>query len=149
MDQAEMIQILSQEVRGLSNYLVSDDYENALRDAGMETGWALPLGESDKLYWLKSRAKRHLYEYMRTESAHKFKYEQINLQHRFDHYHILVGEMDKAFTTFKLENPELFISDDLKVHLFGTSSSAGFSYDRVGRDTTYNPLNIVTIRPTK
>lgn len=146
----EFIILVKQEVKGLYSYLVDNDYENAADDASRETGWSFPVSGNFKEYWIKQRMKRHLFFYLYTESAHKFKYKQINLQHRFDHYHtMLFGKdgMDTKFVEAMEERPDLFAGVSIS-HLFGTKVDAGFQYQpQTGRDTTYRDDNVVVFGP--
>jgi len=138
---------LQEEVKGLTTYLVDEDYTNAIADASRETGWSLPISDTFKEYWFKARAKRHLFFYLLSESAHKFKVKQINLQHRFDHYNILVKEMDEKFVAVQENYPELFTSADYEF-LFGSKIDAGFAYEpQTGRDITYESDQKVIISP--
>ena len=73
----QMMTLLEKEVKGLTSYLDSDDYSNACDDASRETGFTFPVADGFQTLWMKSRAKRHIFFYLLTESAHKFKYEQI------------------------------------------------------------------------
>ena len=139
MTQTEMEEKLEEEVKGLSTYLEGDDYTNACNDASMDTGWAFPVSTNFKILWMKQRAKRYLFFYLFSESAHKFKYEQINLNQRFDHY--------KDFAEAIEANPQEFADVDA-YELFGTSARSGFQYDPVtGKDTTYNDDNKVIFTP--
>ena len=97
--------------------------------------------------WIKLRAKRALFYYLLTESAHKFKIKQINLQHRFEHYAVILQDMDKAWYFAKTEHPEEFLNGLNPAHLFGTKIDAGFSTDLVGNDTTYTDANVVDFAP--
>lgn len=147
MTQSEMEEKLEEEVKSLSTYLDGDDYTNACNDASMETGWAFPVSTNFKTLWMKQRAKRHLFFYLFSESAHKFKYEQINLNQRFDHYKIIIETMDKSFADALEANPQEFADVDA-YELFGTSASAGFQYDPItGKDTTYDDDNKVVFTP--
>ena len=94
---AELTTLLRQEIKGLSSNFSSDDYTNAIGNAERDTGWSMPVSTDFKIQWMKQRATRHLFFFLLTESAHKFKYKQINLQHRFDHYKTLVKDMDASF----------------------------------------------------
>ena len=144
----ELLALLPTEIKGLSNYLVSVDYENAVNDAIRETGWALPVvgynAQQSALVelWLKSRAKRHLFFYLMSESAHKFKYDVIFLNQRFDHYSTIIKQMDDNWNQFINDYPELFITN--ASDWFGTKVDAGFAYEETGEDITYNP-SVVTI----
>jgi len=147
MTKAEFITLVTQEVKGLSSYLVAIDYENAADDASRETGWSFPVTGDFKIYWVKQRIKRHLFFYLYTESAHKFKYKQINLQHRFDHYDKMIAKMDVVYAAAIEERPDLFAGVSIS-HLFGTKIDAGFHYQSgTGRDTTYREENEVIFGP--
>jgi len=149
MNRSEMESLIEQEVKGLTNYLDGPDYTNACNDAARETGFSFPTSSDFQVQWLKERSKRHLFFYLLTESAHKFKYEQINLQHRFDHYRKIVRDMDwrydKAKDEFYLE-----FAGATAINVFGTKIDAGFQYDAVtGRETTYNDDNVTILTPTE
>jgi len=148
MTKAEFIALAKEEVKGLTSYLTDPtDYDNAADDASRETGWVYPVSGNFKEYWTKQRIKRHLFFYLYTESAHKFKYKQINLQHRFDHYHKMLESMDNAFTLAIEERPDLFAGVSVS-HLFGTKVDAGFAYQRLtGKDITYRDAQKVAFGP--
>lgn len=147
MTQADMEEKLEEEVKGLSTYLESDDYTNACSDASRETGWAFPVTTDFKILWMKNRAKRYLFFYLYSESASKFKYEQINLQQRFEHYGKIIADMDKSFAEALEAFPHEFASVDA-YEMFGTKIDAGFQYDPVtGKDITYNSNNKVVFAP--
>lgn len=137
LTQTQLITRLKQEVKGLTSYLVDDDYINASLDAANEFNTTYPVSGQDIELWVKRRAKRHLFFYLMSESAHKYKFEQVNLQHRFDHYSKLVASEDEAFKDFMEERPDLFAGVDA-YKMFTTKVDAGFSYDIYGRDTTYS-----------
>ena len=138
MTQSEMEEKIEEEVKGLSTYLEGDDYTNACNDASRETGWAFPVTTDFKIKWMKDRAKRHLFFYLYSESAHKFKYEQINLQHRFDHYDKILKKMDEDFAVALEAFPHEFAGVD-SFELFGTKVDAGFNYDPItGKDISYH-----------
>ena len=149
MTGSELKVLLEEEVKGLTSYLDSTDYTNCLNDAQRDTGWTMPVTTDFKIKWMKERCKRHLFFYLYTESAHKFKFEQINLQHRFDHYDKILTRLDKAFEKAIEENPHEFAGMDA-FHMFGTKIEAGFSYDPVtGKDKTYDSTNRVIFAPTE
>jgi hypothetical protein len=150
MTKDDLTQLLIEEVKGLDNYLVADDYSNALDDAARET-WALPVTTDFRIFWVKERAKRHLFFYLMTESAHKFKYKQINLQQRFEHYKEIIfgkGGMDEKFAEAIEENPAEFSGVDT-FKMFGTKVDAGFAYDDVGQDISYREEYDVVFTPTE
>ncbi|RLF28757.1 MAG: hypothetical protein DRN14_03625 [Thermoplasmata archaeon] len=152
MDVYAFMDLLQVEVKGLSRYLSEDDYQNATNDAMRETGWVFPVVADFRLLWIKQRAKRNLFFYLFTESAHKFKYEQINLQHRFEHYNIIIANMDKAFKNAMEDHPEEFLDvtgmTDT-VGMMGTKIDAGFGYSPAGEDITYLPENEINFVPRK
>lgn len=146
MTRQELILKLEKEFKGSHKYLIKEDYENASTDAINEFGTTYPVSGQLLELWVKKRAKRHLFYYLLTESAHKFKFEQINLQHRFDHYSKLVEFEDKQFAEFMEEHPELF-TDAATYKLFGTKIDAGFAYTESGVDITYNDDQLVEFDP--
>jgi len=150
LTQTQLIARLKQEVKGLTSYLVDDDYTNASTDAINEFGQSFPVSGQEIEFWVKRRAKRHLFFYLMSESAHKFKFEQINLQHRFEHYKTLIEYEDKAFDKFMEDRPDLFAGVEA-FKMFTTKVDAGFSYDEFGRDTTYDDIddNEVNFTPTE
>jgi hypothetical protein len=98
---------------------------------------------------VKERAKRHIFFYLLSESAHKFKYEQINLQHRFEHYRKIVRDMDWRYDKAK-EEFYLEFSEASTVNAFGTKIDAGFQYDPLtGQETTYDDDNVTILTPTE
>jgi hypothetical protein len=124
------------------------DYRNACDDASRETGFSFPVTSDFQINWVKARAKRHLFFYLLSESAHKFKYEQINLQHRFEHYRRLVRDMDYLYDR-ALEDYYLEFSGASSVNVFGTKIDAGFQYSSTGVDTTYDDDNVTILTPTE
>lgn len=139
LEQADLITAIQSEVKGLTAYLDTEDYTSATNEAILEFGSSYPVTDTDMQVWVKRRSKRHLFYYLMTEAAHKFKFEQINLQQRFDHYFKLIKVEDEAFAAFIEDRPDLFANVDTH-KLFGTLVSAGFSYDALGRDTTYDDI---------
>jgi len=148
MTRNELIVKLQQEVKGLTSYLEEEDYDNAIDDALRDTGWSLPTTVNFNIIWIKDRAKRHLFFYLQSESAHKFKFEQINLQHRFAHYSKLIEIADKNFEEAKRDNPEHFSGVDA-FKTFGHQVDAGFAYDGNGRDITYDTDQNVLFGPNE
>lgn len=146
LSKQDLIKKLQEEVKGLTTYLVNKDYENAADDAINEFESEYPVDGQLLEYWVKKRAKRHIFYYLLTESAHKFKFEQINLQHRFDHYSKLIESEDKAFEVFMEERPDLFAGVS-SYKMFGTKVDAGFAYDDVGKDITYDDDQLVEFDP--
>ena len=149
MTTADLITILRQEIKGLSSNFVSDDYTNAINNAMRDTGWSMPVSTDFKIQWMKQRATRHLFFFLLTESAHKFKYKQINLQHRFDHYKTLVKDMDASFEKAQEEYVHEF-ADASAYEMFGTVIDAGFAGEpQTGRDITYDEDQKVIVTPNE
>ncbi|RPI56451.1 MAG: hypothetical protein EHM49_00215 [Deltaproteobacteria bacterium] len=95
--------------------------------------WTYPITDAFKVYWFLERGKRHLMQIFLIESAKKFKYKQINLQHRFEHYFKLLELMDKQFLEAAKDNPALFPVPDGGWG-FPDYISNTFSYDFMGID---------------
>jgi len=146
----ELNDILIAEMKSLDDELVDDDYENALNAAQWET-WSMPLTDNFKLYWVKERAKRHLFFMLATGQAMEFKVKTYALDQPFAHLSKIYKDMDAAFERAKAEYPDAFPtlsdSDINGYELFGTLISSGFQYDNVGKDTTYETSNSPTINP--
>jgi len=138
--------LLQGEMKGLSDYLDVSDYVNACNDASRETGWSFPTSSDFRTHWMKQRAKRHLFFYLLSQSAHKFKYQQVNLQQRFDHYERLVKYMDEAYLAAMESNPDEWAGVEA-FRIFGTKVDAGFAYDEVGKDLTYDSDQLVEFQP--
>lgn len=147
MISGELITLVTQELMGLASNFDSTDYANAVNEALRETGWAFPVSEDFHVTWLKRRAKRHLFEYMLTGSATKFKFEQINSQQKFEHFEKLVTREDAAFEKVK-ESESYRFASVAACQMFGTRIDAGFAYDRAGQDLTYDTDNVVIITPS-
>ncbi len=145
---AELITLVTEEVKGLSSSLVDDDYSNAVDDAERDTGFSMPVTSDFQIKWMKDRTKRHLYFYLQSESAAKFQYKQIKLQHRFDHYTKLIERMDKLFEEAQEEYAFEFAG--VAVHqTAGHKIDAGFATEsQTGRDMTYDENNEVIITPS-
>lgn len=135
MDEPELIQFVKNTM-GASYEKVSDDgFKNACKQAQAELNWSLPINNSFKEFWLTERTKRYVTYILLFESAHKFQYKKINLQHRFKHYFQLLELMDDHFKQAIEDNPTEFDTStgtQLAIYL-----SSGFSYDIDGEDVTY------------
>lgn len=135
MDLNELTEKMVQRVKNLSQYLVDDDYTNAIEDALEELGWTLPVTDTFKTLWIKKRTYRHLIFYLYTESAAKFKFEQISLNQRFEHYGDILKKIDEEYTQAKEEFMNEFEDIDPS-KMFTTYVPSGFQYDDLGRDVT-------------
>ncbi|GAH12958.1 unnamed protein product [marine sediment metagenome] len=147
MTAAELKTLLQTELKGLAAKFVSDDYDNAITSAEQDTGWSMPVTDDFKIKWMRQRAKRHLFSYRRDESADKFKYKQLSLNQRFDHFFRLIENMDRIFEKAKEESAFEFAGVGA-LNLFGTKVDAGFAYEeQTGRDMTYSSSNEIIIHP--
>ena len=159
LTKVQVVELLKEEVKGLTSYLVDDDYSNAIDDTIRETGWSDPFTGNFQELWIKNRSKRHLFFSLLSESAHKFKIKQINLQHRFEHYYDLIFDdkrgLDADWEKAKEEHPEEFLGALLPSgaevqDMFGAKVDAGFQYEpQTGKDTTYTDDNQVCFSPSE
>lgn len=119
--------------------LTSDGFTAAVNSAVSELGWTLPETNSTRIWWITKRAVRYACYILWVASAQNFKYKQVNLQHRFDHYDKLIKQMDNEFAEALTSQPALFASVDT-YKMFGTLVGPGFVYDSMGQDITYTDL---------
>jgi hypothetical protein len=138
----ELMELVKIRLSTSSDLLTDDGYERAADDALSELSYTLPLDNGFKERWLSDRGLRHALFIIWVASAQSFKYKLVNLQHRFDHYKILIENMDKSFEKAIADNPTSFLGIDA-FKMFGTKIDAGFAYDAVGNDITYNTENLV------
>jgi len=150
MNEAELIAVVTREIRTLADNFDADDYADAVDTAEGECGFSLPQSGTFKVKWLKDRTKRALFfSFISGDLAEDFQYKQVHLEHPFKHFLALIQEMDRAFEKAIEENPEEF-ADVSAALLFGTKIDAGFQYDPVtGDDTTYTDDNEVIFNPTE
>jgi len=149
MTRTELIAKVQSEIKGLSASLSTDDYGNAVDAAERDTGWSLPQTTAFNIKWLIERSKRHLFFFLLSESASKFRFKAIYLQHKFEHYRRLVDDMDERFEKAQ-EEFALEFAGVSNYEIAGTRIDAGFSYDPLtGRDTTYDETNKVLIHPNE
>lgn len=134
-DREELV-LFSQNLMGGSSTKVSDDgFEEAAKQTEKELRFAYPVTDSTKSFWMVERMRRHLLYILMVESAHKFQYKQIHIEHRFKHYIQLIEKCDRDFLKAADDFPELFETgtwDDFAYYL-----GPGFVYDSLGRDITY------------
>ncbi len=119
---------------GTSMRLLSTEAkEFAAQQALDELGYSYPITKSVKQIWAIERGKRHALDILRIESAHRFKYKQLSLNHRFNHYNDLIQIMDKQFEEALAYLPELSGIEGGKYTFYIDN---GFVYDRYGKDVT-------------
>ena len=133
----DIIDLVKIQLSTSSELITDDGYESAVATAVAELGWSLPNSDTVQSMWISKRSLRHCIFILWVASAQKFKYKQVNLQQRFEHYDRLLSVMDKEYTDAAEGDASLF-SDVESYKQFGTAVGPGFSYDAIGRDTTYD-----------
>lgn len=109
MNKSDVVSALQVSLKDIIDLFEESELEQAVDIASWETGWSLPVTKNFRCYWMLERAKRACISMMCFATAHKFKFKQINLNQRFDHYHAMLKEMDKQFAAAKQENPAEFL----------------------------------------
>lgn len=130
-------------LKGLIDLYSDSEFTEVMRTAERETGWLLPIEGNGRITWFLRRATRHALYLLLVMNANKFKYKQINLNQRFEHYLKLIEMEDAAWLAADIP---LDTSED-RIAAFGSVASAGFAYDALGRDITYAPGNRIIINP--
>lgn len=141
------------QLSSLSSLITDDGYELVCDQAIQELGWSYPITTSLKMFWVMKRATRHAIYILLIASANKFKYKLVNLQHRFEHFKSMIEQMDKEFAEAMASDPTLFLevgsANENAFRMFGTKIDAGFSYDELGNDQTYNVDKYINFSPTE
>jgi len=122
--------------------LLRGDYEDdedhdvgyAVATAILELKLTFPLNSSTLEYWAVERGKRHAYDIIRSGAAKKFRYKQIHMQQRFEHFNILIEKMDAEYAYALEINAELA---GIGGEMFTTYIGPGFVYDIYGNDVTH------------
>lgn len=135
----DVVDLVKIQLSTVASTLSTEGLEASVNKALAELGWALPVDNAEKEMWLVLRSVRHSCYILWIASAQKFKYKQVNLQNRFEHYEKLIKQMDAEFSDALSANVALFSTIDL-YKLFGTAVNAGFVYDSIGNDLTYTDL---------
>lgn len=140
MTSDEAIAAVQAEFRGgLADEFTDADYNRAVTKVQSETGWTFPVSGDFKEFWSVERIKRHMLWFLLGTKALKFKYKQISLHQPFEHLKDMLEVMDEDWKEAVLTNPEQFpaevAADSWK--MFGRYIGAGFEYDEVGNDKTY------------
>lgn len=108
MDKSDVIVALKLSLKDVVDLFEEPELEQAADIASFETGWKLPVTKDFRCYWIVERAKRACISMLCFSTAHKFKFKQINLNQRFDHYFKMLEFMDKMFEQAKKDNPDEF-----------------------------------------
>jgi hypothetical protein len=135
----ELIDILRLKMGTNSDNVTDDGFGVAVDSALMELGWVLPCTHPKKVLWIINRSLRYTLEILLIESAHKFRYDKIFLQNRFEHYSKLIERMDKDFQTAIDEDSALFstmttIDSEYIVNAMTTYIPNLREYDAYGRE---------------
>ena len=142
----DLTDLVKIQLNTLATLVTDDGYELICDQALSELGWSYPMTVPTKVFWLLKRATRHSMYLLLIASANKFKYKAVNLQHRFEHFSKLIEAMDKEFETALTTDTALFAGVD-SYRMFGTKIDAGFAYDSVGNDVTYNTDRYINFSP--
>lgn len=126
----DVVEWLKVRLKSAAAMFSDEELEQAVTTAQAETGWSLPVSAHFRTFWICERSLRAAIAMLCIDSAHKFKFKQINLQHRFEHYNKMLQQMDEAFEKAKAAHPEEFVdsalSEDDKIKLFGTYHAPSF-----------------------
>jgi hypothetical protein len=146
---SDLEDLVKVQLSGLSSLVTTDGYEFACDQAYNELGWSYPVTNPTQVLWMIKRATRHALDILRIASANKFKYKQVNLQHRFDHFQKLIEDLDKEFLEALTYDIAPLGSGLSSFKLFGTKLDAGFSYGIDGTDETYKIDKYVNFSPVE
>jgi hypothetical protein len=147
MTEQDVIKALKTELQSeLADELDTAAYRRIVAKTSAETGWSLPLSKNFQYFWYVERAKRHALYFLCTVVAPDFKYKQIELQQPWQHYWEMIKQADLDFKEALSEHPEEFPLE-VDPAAFGVYIHAGFQYDTLGRDTTYDSDNKVVYSP--
>lgn len=147
-DTDELADVVKVQLSSLSSLITADGYELVCEQAIQELGWSLPETNPTKIYWLIQRATRHAINILRIASANKFKYKLVNLQQRFEHFQKMMESMDAEYESAVSSDIAMFAGVD-SFCLFGTKIDAGFAYDSIGTDLTYDVSRYVNATPSE
>jgi hypothetical protein len=140
------IDLVKTQLSSLSALVTAEGYALAASQAEQELGWSYPVTNPTKAFWMVQRTVRHAINILRIASANKFKYKLVNLQQRFEHFQKMVETMDADYIAAISSDVALFAGVD-SFRLFGTKVDAGFCYDIVGKDLTYDSDKLVNFTP--
>lgn len=135
----DVVELVTIQMSTAASALSTEGMESAVESAMLELNWSYPVTENNKCFWISKRAVRHACFILWVASAQKFKYKQVNLQQRFEHYEKLIKNMDAEFE-LALSNDIALFANVASYKMFGTAVGAGFRYDFIGRDITYEDL---------
>ena len=144
----DVVDVVKIQMSSLASLITTEGYELACDQAIQELGWSFPITTPAKLLWVVKRGTRHSINILRIASAKGFKFKQVSLNQRFEHYQKLIEELDTEFETAMTADIALFAGVD-SFRMFGTKIDAGFAYDSMGEDVTYDVERLVNFSPTE
>ncbi len=116
------------------------DVAYAVGSAILELDLSFPLSNRTLEFWAFERGKRHAYDIIRSSAAKKFRYKQIHMQQRFEHFSVMIDKMDADYM-YALETDSVLMNHvgilSGRGEKFFTYIRAGFVYDQFGNDVTY------------
>jgi hypothetical protein len=145
-DAAALTVLIKVQLSNLSTLITEDGYTLVCDQTSQELGWSFPVTNPTKLLWMLKRGTRHALNLLQIAAAYKFKYKQINLQQRFDHFKALIDVLDKEYKEAMASDIATFSGVEA-YKMFGTKIDSGFSYDIIGNDQTYNYDKYVNFSP--
>ncbi len=131
----EVIDFVKSGMGDTSSAVSDSGFTNAVTQALRELHWVLPMNNPQKEYWIIERSKRYVIYTLLIDSAHKFQFKKMYLQHRFQHYIQLIKIMDDNFSKSLEDDPTLFdvgIYPNLTFYI-----TNGFEYNDLGEDLSY------------
>jgi hypothetical protein len=145
-DADDLADVLKIQLSSLATLITEDGYSLVCDQTVQELGWSFPVTTPAKVLWMVKRGTRHAIELLRIASANKFKYKQVSLNQRFEHFQKMIEEFDKEFGEAFLTEISLFAGVN-SFAIFGTKIDAGFSYGVDGEDETYDYDKYVNFSP--
>ena len=145
-DADDLSDVVKIQISSLASLITEDGYTLVCDQVSQELGWSFPQTNPTKVLWMVKRGARHALNLLLIASANKFKYKQVNLNQRFEHFQKLIADMDLEFENAMSADIALFAGID-SYKMFGTKIDAGFSYDIAGKDITYNYDQYVNFGP--
>lgn len=145
-DVDDLIDAIKIQLSTLSTLITEDGYSLICDQTLQELGWSYPMTTPTKVLWAIKRGTRYAIYLLLLVSASKFKYKQVNLQHRFEHYYKLIETMDEEFATAMATDIGTFAGVEA-FRMFGTKIDAGFTYGFDGKDETYDYDKFVNFAP--
>ncbi len=132
---AEQLQeLVDGTLKDYSSELEDEYYDEGILETFVElSAWKLPTTDSFQILWFIKRAKRHVLNVVLANYSRKFKYDKVNLQHRFANLKVLLEMEDKKFAETYENNISKFGNIDI-TNEFGDYAGSGIYHDIYGRE---------------